>query len=52
MRVTFKAGVGNIPDCARYDSGLEEISEHTLFHCKHFRVILDYVGGGDGFHQS
>ena len=34
----------DMPDCARYDRGLEETAEHAFYYCERVRPFWDHVG--------
>ena len=39
----FKACLVDMPDCTRFDRGVEETSELSLFHCERVCAIFDYI---------
>ena len=41
----FRAGLTDMPDCARCGSGLEETAEHAFYYCERVRPFWDHVGG-------
>ena len=41
--VGYKAGIVDMPDCPRCDSGLEETVQHAFFHCRKVRPLWNYV---------
>ena len=40
----FRAGLTDMPDCARCGSGLEETAKHVFYYCERFRPFWDHVG--------
>ena len=43
LGLNFRAGLEDMPDCARCSSGLEETAEHTFYYCKRVRPFWDHV---------
>ena len=43
LSLNFRAGVADMPDCARCSSGLEETAEHTFYYCERVRPFWDHV---------
>ena len=39
----FRAGLPDMPDCARCGSGLEETAEHAFYHCERVCPFWDHV---------
>ena len=44
LGLNFKAGVADMPKCARCGSGLEETAEDAFYYCKRVRPFRDHVG--------
>ena len=44
LGLNFKAGLADMPDCARCGSGLEETAEHAFYYCEWVRPFWDHVG--------
>ena len=44
LGLSFRAGLADMPDCARCGSGLEEMAEHTFYYCERVRPFWDHVG--------
>ena len=44
LGLNFRAGLTDMPDCARCSSGLEEMAEHTFYYCEQVRPFWDYIG--------
>ena len=44
LGLNFRAGLADMPDCARCCSGLEETAEHAFYYCKRVRPFWDHVG--------
>ena len=42
--LNYKAGLADMPDCARCGSGLEETAEHAFYYCERVRPFWDHVG--------
>ena len=42
--LNYKAGLADVPDCARCGSGLEETAEHAFYYCERVRPFWDHVG--------
>ena len=42
--LNFRAGLADMPDCARCGSGLEETAEHAFYYCERVRPFWDPVG--------
>ena len=42
--VNYRAGLVDMPDCARCGGGLEETAEHAFYYCERVRPFWDYVG--------
>ena len=42
--LNYKAGLADMPDCARCGSGLEETAEHAFYYCERVRPFRDHVG--------
>ena len=42
--LNYKAGLADMPDCARCASGLEETAEHAFYYCERVRPFWDHVG--------
>ena len=42
--LNYKAGLADMPDCARCSSGLEETAEHAFYYCERVRSFWDHVG--------
>ena len=42
--LNYKAGLADMPDCARCSSGLEETAEHAFYYCERVRPFWDHVG--------
>ena len=43
LRLNFKAGLADMPDCPRCGSGLEETAEHGFYHCGRVCPFCDHV---------
>ena len=37
-------GLADMPDCPRWDSGLEETAEHIFYYCERVRLFWNHVG--------
>ena len=46
LALNFRAGVADMPDCARCGSGLEETAEHAFYYCE--RVHRYWIMSGSG----
>ena len=44
LGLNFRAGLADMPDCARCGSGLEETAEHAIYYCERARPFWDHVG--------
>ena len=44
LGLNYKAGLADMPDCARRESGLEETAEHAFYYCGRVRPFWDHVG--------
>ena len=44
LGLNFRAGLTNMPDCARCGRGLEETAEHAFYYCERVRPFWDHVG--------
>ena len=44
LGLNFKAGLADMPDCARCGNGLEETAEHAFYYCERVRPFCDHVG--------
>ena len=42
--LNYKAGLADMPDCARCASGLEETAEHAFYYCERVCLFWDHVG--------
>ena len=41
--LNFRAGLADMPDCARCCSCLEEIAEHAFYHCERVRPFWEWT---------
>ena len=46
LGLNYKAGVAEMPDCARCGSGLEETAEHAFYYCERVRRFVITSGSG------
>ena len=44
LGTNFRAGLADMPDCARCGSGLEETADHAFYNCERLRPFWDHVG--------
>ena len=44
LGLNYKAGLADMPDCARCSSGLEETAEHAFYYSERVRPFWDHVG--------
>ena len=44
LGLNFRAGLADMPDCARCCCGLEETAEHAFYYCKRVRPFWDHIG--------
>ena len=44
LGLNYRAGLADMPDCARCGSGLEETAEHAFYYCERVRPFWDHVG--------
>ena len=44
LGLNFRAGLADMPDCTRCDSGLEETAENAFYYCERVRPFWDHVG--------
>ncbi len=42
--LNYRVGQADMPDCARFGSGLEETAEHAFYYCERVRPFWDHVG--------
>ena len=44
LGLNYKAGLADMPDWPRWDSGLEKTAEHAFYYCERVRPFWDHVG--------
>ena len=44
LGLNYKAGLADMPDCARCSSGIKETAEHAFYYCERVRPFWDHVG--------
>ena len=44
LGLNFKAGLADMPNCARCGSALKETAEHAFYYCERVRPFWDHVG--------
>ncbi len=43
LGLNFRAGLADMPDCARSSSSLEETAEHAFYYCEQVHPFCDHV---------
>ena len=52
LGLDFRAGLADLPDCARCHSGLEETAEHAFYYCERVLPFWDPAREVDGSHRT